>query len=398
MKVPFSPPDITQADIDGVVEVLRSGWITTGPKTKEFEHMLSKYCGTNKTAALNSATAAMELALRLLGIGPGDEVITSVYTYTASASVIAHVGATPVLIDVDEDSQFMSAENLRKAITERTKAVIPVDIAGIPCDYDAIFQVVKEKKPVFKPNNQLQESIGRIVVLADAAHSFGMIYKGRRSGSIADFSSFSFHAVKNLTTAEGGALTWKSDVFDEEYIYKQLMNLSLHGQNKSALDKTTSGSWEYDILSPAYKCNMADINASLGLTQLSRYAEILEKRRSAIVFYDEHLLNGKTTALNHFSEDYTSSYHLYLLRIDNCSEEKRNELMEYMGQKGISTNVHFKPLPLFTAYRNLGFDIKDFPNAYNVYKNTITMPVFNAITKEQLCYVADVFDEALKRI
>ncbi|MDU6115957.1 MAG: DegT/DnrJ/EryC1/StrS family aminotransferase [Paeniclostridium sordellii] len=389
MNIPFSPPDITEVEINNVVEVLKSGWITTGPKTKEFEKKIANYCNTNKAICLNSATAGMEMTLRFLGIGPGDEVITSAYTYTASASVIHHVGAKIVLVDTAKDSYQMDYDKLAESITEKTKAVICVDLAGVPCDYDKIFDVVNSKKELFNPNNGIQKSIGRVAVVADGAHSFGASYKGKMSGSIADFTSFSFHAVKNLTTAEGGAVTWKSiDGIDDEDIYKRYNCLSLHGQTKDALAKTKIGSWEYDIIEPAYKCNMTDIMAAIGLGQLSRYEDLLNYRKEIINRYDELLkeIEGVDT-LKHFTKEYTSSGHLYLIRLIGKDSEFRNKVIVKMAGKGIATNVHYKPLPLLTAYKNLGFDINDYPNAFNMYKNEITLPLNTCINKSEVDYV-----------
>lgn len=396
MNIPFSPPDITDVEINNVVEVLKSGWITTGPKTKEFERKIADYCTTNRAICLNSATAGMEMTLRVLGIGPGDEVITSAYTYTASASVIHHVGAKIVLVDTAEGSYQMDYEKLRESITEKTKAVICVDLAGIPCDYDKIFEVVNSKKDLFKSNNEIQKSIGRVAIIADGAHSFGASYKGKMSGSIADFTSFSFHAVKNLTTAEGGAVTWKSiDEIDDEEIYKKYNCLSLHGQTKDALAKTKIGSWEYDIIEPAYKCNMTDIMAAIGLGQLSRYEELLNYRKAIINKYDE-LLNeiDGVEALKHFTDEYKSSGHLYLIRLTGKDEVFRNEVIVKMAESGIATNVHYKPLPLLTAYKNLGFNIEDYPNAFDMYKNEITLPLNTIISEANVLYIA----ESLKKI
>ncbi|MFR6018275.1 MAG: DegT/DnrJ/EryC1/StrS family aminotransferase [Paraclostridium sordellii] len=389
MNIPFSPPDITEVEINNVVEVLKSGWITTGPKTKAFEKKIANYCNTNKAICLNSATAGMEMTLRFLGIGPGDEVITSAYTYTASASVIHHVGAKIVLVDTAKDSYQMDYDKLAEVITEKTKAVICVDLAGVPCDYDKIFKVVNSKKELFNPNNEIQKAIGRVTVIADGAHSFGASYKGKMSGSIADFTSFSFHAVKNLTTAEGGAVTWKSiDGIDDEDIYKRYNCLSLHGQTKDALAKTKIGSWEYDIIEPAYKCNMTDIMAAIGLGQLIRYEDLLNYRKEIINRYDELLkeIEGVDT-LKHFTEEYTSSGHLYLIRLIGKDSEFRNKVIVKMAEKGIATNVHYKPLPLLTAYKNLGFDINDYPNAFNMYKNEITLPLNTYINKNEVDYV-----------
>lgn len=396
-NIPFSPPDITDVEINNVVEVLKSGWITTGPKTKEFERQIAKYCNTNKAICLNSATACMEMALRLLGIGEGDEVITSAYTYTASASVIHHVGAKIVLVDTAKDSYEMDYEKLEKAITERTKAIIPVDLAGVMCDYEKIFEVVNRKKELFKANNELQEAIGRVVILADGAHSFGASQKGKMSGEVADFTSFSFHAVKNLTTAEGGALTWRSiDGVDDEDIYKRLNTLSLHGQTKDALAKTKIGAWEYDIVEPAYKCNMTDIMAAIGMGQLSRYEDLLNYRKAIINRYDELLedIEG-VEVLKHYTDDNTSSGHLYLVRLTGKDESFRNEVIAKMAEEGIATNVHYKPLPLLTAYKNLGFNIEDYPNAFDMYKNEITLPLNTLISLEEVEYVVENLKECM---
>jgi dTDP-4-amino-4,6-dideoxygalactose transaminase len=392
MQIPFSPPDISQLEIDEVIDTLKSGWITTGPKTKLFEKKIAEYCNTSKAVCLNSATAAMEMTLRLLGIGEGDEVITSAYTYSASASVIHHVGAKIVLVDTAKDSFHIDYEQLEKAITEKTKAIIPVDIAGVMCDYDRVFEVVNRKKDLFKPSNEIQKAIGRVAVIADGAHSFGATYKGKRSGEVADFTCFSFHAVKNLTTAEGGAVTWR-DIpgIDNEEVYRQFMLLSLHGQSKDALAKTKAGAWEYDIVYPAYKCNMTDIMASLGLVQLQRYPKILERRKQIIEMYDKALLSDKTDTLKHYGDDFSSSGHLYLLRFLGKDEEYRNKVIEKMAEKGIATNVHYKPLPMHTAYKNLGFNIKDYPNAFDMYKNEITLPLHTLLTDEQVEYIIDGF-------
>lgn len=389
-KILFSPPDITQAEIDEVVDTLKSGWITTGPKTKLLEKKIAEYCNTSKAVCLNSATACMELTLRLLGIGKGDEVITCAYTYTASASVIHHTGAKIILIDSAKDSYHIDYELLENAITEKTKAIIPIDIAGVMCDYDKIYEIIEKKKKLFTPSNQIQKAIGKVIVLADAAHSFGATYKGKKCGEVADFTSFSFHAVKNLTTAEGGAVTWRDiEGIDNEEIYREYMNLSLHGQSKDALEKTKMGSWEYDILSPNYKCNMTDIMASLGLIQLSRYSELLEKRENLINYYNKLLDETQTTPLVHYLKDYYSSGHLYLLRLNNKTEEFRNEFIRRMAIMNIPTNVHYKPLPLLTAYKNLGFTIDDYPNAYNQYKNEVTLPLHSLLTKDDVKYIVD---------
>ncbi|HZJ99286.1 MAG TPA: DegT/DnrJ/EryC1/StrS aminotransferase family protein [Tissierellaceae bacterium] len=395
-KIPFSPPDITQEEIDEVVDTLKSGWITTGPKTKLFEKQIAEYCNTSKAVCLNSATAAMEMTLRLLGIGPGDEVITSAYTYTASASVIHHVGAKIVLIDTAKDSYEMDYEKLEQAITSKTKAIIPVDIAGVMCDYDKIFEVVGNEKNIFMPSNKLQETIGRVIILADAAHAFGATYKGKHSGDVADFTCFSFHAVKNLTTAEGGAVTWLDlNGIDNEEIYKQFMLLVLHGQDRDALAKTKLGAWEYDIISPAYKCNMTDIMASLGLVQLRRYPEILERRREIIDRYNHRLKDLDVSLLNHYGDDFKSSEHLYLIRLNGKDEDYRNRVIEKMAEMGIATNVHYKPLPMHTAYRNLGFDIKDYPNAFDMYRNGMTLPLHTLLSDDDIDYVCEGLKTAM---
>ena len=399
MNIPFSPPDISQAEIDSVVETLKSGWITTGPKTKKFEDEISEYIGTEKTACLSSATASMEMTLRLLGIGPGDEVIVPAYTYTASCSVICHVGAEPVMVDICKDQQVMDLDLMEKAITEKTKAIIAVDLAGIICDYDRIFQIVERNKDSFRPSeeNDIQKKLGRIAVIADSSHGFGAVRNDRRSGMHADFTCFSFHAVKNLTTAEGGAVTWKNiEGIDNEWIYKQYMNLSLHGQTKDALNKTKAGSWEYDIVSPAYKCNMTDIQASIGLEQLKRYPEMLERRREIIAKYDAAFAGKNISLLAHSSKDHCSSGHLYFIRPAGVTEEQRNEIIVKLAERGIASNVHYKPLPLLTAYKNLGFDIKDYPNAHDYYKNEITLPLYSRLTNEQVDYIIEGVDDILK--
>lgn len=400
MNIPFSPPDITDVEINNVVEVLKSGWITTGPKTKEFERKIAEYCNTKKAICLNSATAGMEMTLRTLGIGPGDEVITCAYTYTASASVIHHVGAKIVLVDTGKDSYQMDYEQLRNAITEKTKAIICVDLAGVPCDYETIFEVVNSKKELFTANNELQAAIGRVVVIADGAHSFGATYKEQKSGSIADFTSFSFHAVKNLTTAEGGAVTWRSiEGIDDEEIYKTYNCLSLHGQTKDALAKTKIGSWEYDIIEPAYKCNMTDIMAAIGLAQFDRYKELLSYRKEVITLYNKaFMLRDDIQVLKHFNGEYQSSGHLYMIRLVGKSEKFRNEVIAKMAEAGIATNVHYKPLPLLTAYKNLGFDISDYPNAFDMYKNEITLPLHTLISFEDVEYVISNFLSSIEDV
>lgn len=397
MNIPFSPPDISEIEIQEVVSALKSGWITTGPKTKEFERQIKEYIGVDGCACLNSATAAMELTLRLLGVGPGDEVITSAYTYTATASVIEHVGANIVLVDTEKDSFEMDYKKLEEAITEKTKVIMPIDLAGKICDYDKIYGIINKKKSIFKPRTKIQSSIGRITVLADSAHGFGAQRKGLKTGEYADFTSFSFHAVKNLTTAEGGAVVWKSiDGIDDEWIYNQYMLASLHGQSKDALAKTKLGAWEYDILYPAYKCNMTDINAAIGLKQLERYDALLDRRREIIEKYDKAFLDAGLMPLRHFDDESRSSGHLYLLRIPNFKAEDRNRLITKLAEQGIATNVHYKPLPMMTAYQNLGFDIKDYPNAYAMYENEITLPLHTKLTDEQVDYIIDNTLQSLK--
>lgn len=390
MKIPFSPPDITEEEVKAVAEVLRSGWITTGPKTKEFEQKIAAYCHTSKAVCLNSATACMELILRILGVGEGDEVITSAYTYTATASVICHVGAKPVFVDTAPDSFEMDYDKLKQAVTERTKVIMPVDLAGIVCDYDRIFEVVNAQKHLFRPANDLQKAFNRIIVLADAAHAFGAKRNNQPCGSIADFTSFSFHAVKNLTTAEGGALTWR-DIpgIDNEWLYKQFMLYSLHGQSKDAFAKTQLGAWEYDIVYPAYKCNMTDIMAAVGLEQFKRYPTLLNRRRKIIGIYNNILKNSRVQVLAHYTDTNSSSGHLYLVRLLDKNENERNAIITRMAELGIATNVHYKPLPMMTAYRNLGFDIAKFPNAYNMYHNEITLPLHTLLTDEQAEFVAN---------
>lgn len=395
----FSPPDISEEEINEVVDTLKSGWITTGTKTKLFEKQIAQYCNTSKAVALNSATAAMEMTLRLLGIGHGDEVITSAYTYSASASVITHVGAKIVLVDSGKDSFHIDYDAIADAITEKTKAIIPVDIAGVMCDYDRIFEAVESKKHLFTPSNKLQEAFSRVVIVADAAHSIGATYKGKMSGEVADFTSFSFHAVKNLTTAEGGAVTWRDiNGFDNEEIYKQYMLLSLHGQSKDALTKTKLGAWEYDIVAPNYKCNMTDIMASLGLAQFKRYPEILKRRRGIIEKYDALLADIYVTSIKHYDEKYESCGHLYLLRINGKDEAFRNDVITKLAEKGVSSNVHYKPLPMHTAYKDLGFKIEDYPNAYDMYRNEITLPLHTLLSDEDIEYVVEKFNEAIDEL
>ena len=396
-NIPFSPPDISEEEILAVADTLRSGWITTGPKTKQFEKEITEYVGSASCACLASATAGLECTLRILGIGKGDEVIVPAYTYTATASVVHHVGAKIVMCDLEKDAFFMDLDKLSSLITEKTKAIISVDIAGVVCDYDKIFEIVNSKKVLFKPNNDLQKAFGRIAVIADGAHSFGAKKNGKCAGNIADFTAFSFHAVKNLTTAEGGAVTWsKKDFLDDEWLYKQYMLQSLHGQNKDALAKTKAGAWEYDISAPLYKCNMTDIMAAIGLVQLKRYQQMLKKRQEFIETYNEILCEERFKPLAHYSENSTSSGHLYLLRIDGISKEQRGEIIEKMAEHGIATNVHYKPLPLLTAYKDLGFEIKDFPNAYAQFENEITLPLNTKMTKDDVVYVAQTLKEICK--
>lgn len=392
MNIPFSPPDITELEIEEVVDTLKSGWITTGPKTKKFEKQIAEYCHTSKAVCLNSATACSEMALRVLGIGAGDEVITTAYTYTASASVICHVGATVVLVDTQKDSYEMDYEALEEKITEKTKAIIPVDLGGVICDYDRIFEIVNRKKDVFEPKTELQKKIGRVAVVADGAHAIGAVRDGKRCGEIADFTSFSFHAVKNLTTAEGGAVTWRDiEGVDNEELYKQFMLLSLHGQSKDALAKTQLGAWEYDVVAPYFKCNMTDIMAALGLAQMKRYPDILARRKEIIEKYNEGLKNLPVSVLEHFGNDFASSGHLYLVRVHDKTREECNRIIEKMAEYGIATNVHYKPLPLLSAYKNQGFNIKDYPNAYAMFENEITLPLHTKLTDEEIDYIIDSF-------
>ena len=384
----FSPPDMTEAEIAEVGEALRSGWITTGPRTKEFEHLIAMCCQTEKSVCLNSATAAMELVLRVLGVGPGDEVITSAYTYTATASVTCHVGAKVVMVDTAPGSFEMDYTKLADAITDRTKVIVPVDLGGIVCDYDRIFAAVESKTHLFCPSNDIQKAFGRVVVMADAAHAFGAQWHGRMCGEIADFTSFSFHAVKNLTTAEGGAVTWRNvPGVDNEWLYRQFQLLSLHGQNKDALAKTQLGAWEYDIVAPNFKCNMTDIMAGIGLAQLKRYPEMLHRRREMIGRYDEALKNSNVQVLDHYGPDHSSSGHLYIVRLLDMDVAERNEVIVKMAERGIACNVHYKPLPMMTAYKALGFDIADYPNAYAQYRNEVTLPLHTRLTDENVEYV-----------
>lgn len=397
-NIPFSPPDITEAEINEVCEAMRSGWITTGPRTKEFERRLAAYCGTKKVACLNSATAALELNLRVLGIGEGDEVIVPAYTYTASASAAIHVGAKVIFIDSKPDSFEMDYDLMEAAINEKTKAVIPVDLAGIVCDYDRIYAAVENKKHLFKPANEIQKAIGRVAVCADCAHALGATQNGLNAGQIADFTSFSFHAVKNLTTAEGGAATWKNiDGVDNEELYKQYMLFSLHGQSKDALAKTKAGVWEYDIVGSWYKCNMTDITAAIGLKQLERYPSLMERRKEIICKYNEMCDSLGITHLEHYGRNHSSSGHLYITRILGINEETRNAIITEMAERGIACNVHYKPLPMMTAYKNLGWDISDFPNAYNFFKNEITLPLHTKLSDSDVSCVIDNFSEVVKK-
>ena len=397
MNIPFSPPDISEEEIDEVVDTLKSGWITTGPKTKLFENEIAKLCGTKKAVCLNSATAALELILRVLGIGEGDEVIVPAYTYTASASPVCHVGAKLVLIDVDKDSFEMDYSQLESKITPNTKAIIAVDIAGIVADYDKIYEIVEKTKSKFTPKNDIQKLYNRVLVLADAAHAIGASRNNKMAGNIADFTSFSFHAVKNLTTGEGGAATWRSvEGLDDEALYKEFQLLSLHGQTKDALHKNQIGAWEYDIVAPLYKCNMTDIMASIGLAQLRRYDDLLNIRHNIIKKYNEAFKDLPVKVLNHKDNNHRSSGHLYLVRINGIDEKTRNEIITSLAERGVSSNVHYKPLPILTAYKNLGFDIKDYPNSYLQYQNEITLPLYSKLTNEEVDYIIENFISVLK--
>ncbi len=398
-SISFSPPDIGQSEIDEVVQVLRSGWITTGPKTKLFESQIAAYCGTKKAVCLNSATAGLELALRILGVGEGDEVITSAYTYTASASVIEHVGAKIVLCDIASGGYEMDYDKLPDLITEKTKVIIPVDIAGKICNYDKLYEIVKASASKFKPNGAIQEKFGRVILLADAAHSFGAERHGLKSGNIADISVFSFHAVKNLTTAEGGAVTWReTSAIDDEAFYHEFMLWSLHGQSKDALAKTKKGAWEYDIKMCGMKCNMTDIMAAIGIAQLKRYSSILNRRHEIIGRYDEVIKNKLAETLDHYGDDYASSGHLYLTNVFGADEGSRNRIITKMAERGVAANVHYKPLPMHTAYRNLGFDIKDYPHAFMRYANELTLPLHTLLTDDDAEYVAEVYSNAVKEL
>lgn len=396
-NIPFSPPDMTEAEVNEVREAILSGWITTGPRTKELERQIAAYVGAPKAVCLNSATACLEMALRLLDVGEGDEVIVPAYTYTASASVVCHVGAKVVFVDVQEDSLEMDYNAVEAAINEHTKAIIPVDLAGIPCDYKRIFEIVERKKALFKPTSKLQRALGRVAVCADAAHAFGASWNGHMVGSIADFTSFSFHAVKNFTTAEGGALTWRTlPGIDDEALYHQVQLYSLHGQSKDALAKTQLGAWEYDIVGPWYKCNMTDIMAALGLVQMKRYPALLARRREIIERYDAALKPLGVEVLSHYTDNYTSSGHLYLTRVPNATLEERQAIIVAMAERGIATNVHYKPLPMMTAYKAMGFDIKDFPNAYAHFANEITLPLHTRLTDEEIEYIIEQYTDILR--
>ncbi|MGN0086617.1 MAG: DegT/DnrJ/EryC1/StrS family aminotransferase [Alloprevotella sp.] len=397
-NIPFSPPDMTEAEANEVREAILSGWITTGPKTKEFERLIAVCCRTKKAVALNSATAAMELTLRVLGVGPGDEVIVPAYTYTATASVVHHVGAKIVMVDVAPDSFEIAYDRIADAITERTKVVMPVDLGGVMCDYDRVFAAVESRRKLFRPANDIQKAFGRVIVLADAAHAFGARWHDKMCGEVADFTSFSFHAVKNLTTAEGGAITWRPiEGIDDEWLYKQYQLLSLHGQNKDALAKTQLGAWEYDIVAPDYKCNMTDISAAIGLVQLRRYAELLKRRRDIIGKYNEALRDCNVQVLNHYGDDHQSSGHLYLVRLLNKDSDWRNEVIRKMAERGIACNVHYKPLPMMTAYKNLGFKMEDYPNAYHQFENEVTLPLHTCLTDEDVEYVISNFVDIISR-
>lgn len=395
-KILFSPPDITEAEIQEVTDALRSGWITTGPRTKELEKLIAKYIGTEMCVCLNSQTACAEMALRILGVEPGDEVITSAYTYTASASIIDHLGATIVLVDTQKDSFEMDYEAVEAAITEKTKAIIPVDLGGVICNYDRLFEIVERQKKLFHANGDIQKALGRVAIMADAAHSFGASCNGRMAGAIADFSSFSFHAVKNLTTAEGGALAWRTiDGVDNTEIYKKLQLFSLHGQSKDALAKTKLGIWEYDIVGTWYKCNMTDVVAAIGLKQFERYPDMLKRRKEIIDRYDAAFKPLNLEILPHYTDDAKSSGHLYITRVPGINAKQRNEIIIKMAEQGVATNVHYKPLPMHTAYKKLGFNIADYPNAYAHFENEITLPLHTCLTDEEVEYVIATYKTVL---
>ena len=398
-NIPFSPPDMTEAEVKEVSEAILSGWITTGPRTKELEKQVATYIGVNKAVCLNSQTACAEMALRILGVGEGDEVIVPAYTYTASASIVCHVGAKLIFVDIQQDSLEMDYNAVEAAITPKTKAIIPVDLAGVPCDYDRLMNIVESKRDIFHAANDIQKALGRIAICADAAHSFGASRNGLMVGSIADFSSFSFHAVKNFTTAEGGTLTWKSiPGIDDDELYRQVQLFSLHGQSKDALAKTKLGAWEYDIIGPWYKCNMTDIMAALGLVQMKRYPQMLQRRKEIIQRYDQALKAIGVEVLNHYSETHQSSGHLYITRIPNITTEQRQTIIEQMAEHGIATNVHYKPLPMMTAYKNMGFDIKDYPNAYAHFANEITLPLHTRLTDEEIEYIISNYIEVITSV
>ncbi len=397
MKIPFSPPDIGEEEINEVADTLRSGWITTGPKTKRFESQLTNYCMSDKTACLDSCTSALEMTLRVLGVTKGDEVIVPAYTYTATASAVCHVGATPIMIDCAPHSIQMDYDRLPYLINTRTKVIIPVDVGGVPCDYDRIYEAVRSKQSQFIPASPLQEIFGRVVVLADAAHSLGARRNMQRSGALADFTAFSFHAVKNLTTGEGGAVTWvKHPDIDSDELYRQFMLLSLHGQNKDAFSKMQLGAWEYDIAGPYYKCNMTDIMASIGLAQLKRFPAMLKRRRRLIEYYNRELADQSVSVLQHYADNFTSSGHLYLVKLMWQEEDYRNEVIRRLAEMGVAANVHYKPLPMMTAYRNMGYDIEHFPNAYEMYKNEITLPLYSKMTDDEAQYVMECFKRAIR--
>ena len=397
LRVPFSPPDVGEEEIQEVAAALRSGWITTGPRTKELETRIADYVRAPRAVCLNSQTACAEIALRVLGIGPGDEVVVPAYTYTATASIVVHVGATLKMVDSQKDRVEMDYDALEAAITEKTKAIIPVDVAGIPCDYERILQIVESKKSLFQPANEIQEALGRVAIAADAAHSFGAVWRGRPVGAIADFSSFSFHAVKNFTTAEGGAVSWRAiPGVDSEEIYRRFQLLSLHGQSKSALEKSKIGSWEYDVVGPWYKCNMTDVAAAMGLAQMRRYPEMLARRKRIVAEYDAALRPLGVETLEHYSDGRESSGHLYLTRIPGVGAEERNEIIVKMAERGVVCNVHYKPLPMLTAYKNLGFDVENYPNAYGLFVNEITLPLYSRLTDEQVAYAIDSYRAVLK--
>ena len=396
MKIPFSPPDITEQEAQEVTAALLSGWITTGPRTKQLEKNIASLCGVEKAVCLNSATASLESILQMLGIGPGDEVITTAYTYTATASVVYHIGATLRFVDTQKDSLEMDYEQMADAINERTKAVIPVDLAGIPCNYEKVFEAVESKRHLFRPINDLQKSFGRVIVVADGAHALGAQWRGQMVGAIADFTSFSFHAVKNFTTGEGGALTWRNlQGIDNEKMYKEFQLLTLHGQSKDALEKSTLNSWEYDIIYPGYKRNMTDVIAAIGLVQMKRFPALLARRKQLIERYNETLKDENVSLLSHYTDDYTSSGHLYLVRLTGRDSNDRNQVINKMAERGIATNVHYKPLPMMTAYRKLGFDIKNFPNAYHFFENEITLPLYTKLTDEQVDYILENFKDII---